>query len=85
METALARRLCRTCPVREPCLHYALDHHVEGVWGGLDEAERRQLRAADEQALDADVAGGVSVAFGRGPTGRRLPAGVAPERRPAAG
>lgn len=39
-----ARRICATCPVREPCLEYALDHHVEhGVWGGASERERRRI------------------------------------------
>ena len=31
-----AREVCVTCPLRMPCLLYALDpnHKVEGVWGG---------------------------------------------------
>lgn len=33
------------CPVREQCLRYALDHDERfGIWGGLSERERRQLR-----------------------------------------
>jgi hypothetical protein len=36
--------LCRSCEVREDCLHYALDNRiVDGVWGGLTELERRRL------------------------------------------
>jgi WhiB family redox-sensing transcriptional regulator len=40
-----AKSVCETCPVREPCLEYALTHGcADGVWGGLTELERRALR-----------------------------------------
>lgn len=40
-----AREACRRCPVREPCLDYALRHRiVHGLWGGRSERERRRLR-----------------------------------------
>lgn len=40
-----ARRTCRQCPVRDDCLEYALDAGEQyGIWGGLDPAERRNLR-----------------------------------------
>jgi WhiB family redox-sensing transcriptional regulator len=43
---APARRVCRGCPVRVPCLEYALDtRQVIGIWGGTSERCRRQLRA----------------------------------------
>ncbi len=48
---AQAKRLCARCPVREPCLEYALrtrDPH--GVWGGLNELERRRLLQSRELA-----------------------------------
>jgi WhiB family redox-sensing transcriptional regulator len=48
---AKAKVLCRDCPVREPCLEYALrtrDPH--GIWGGLNELERRRLLRARELA-----------------------------------
>ncbi|CAM5664246.1 Transcriptional regulator WhiB [Streptomyces glaucescens] len=33
------------CPVREPCLEFALDTgQTLGVWGGTGEAERRALQ-----------------------------------------
>lgn len=33
---------CHTCPVREDCLQWALDTCQEfGVWGGLNEDQRR--------------------------------------------
>ena len=39
-----ARELCATCPVQEPCLEYALSvREKDGIWGGLDEHERRKL------------------------------------------
>jgi len=42
---AVAKAVCRGCPVRLACLQYALSSHQDdGVWGGYDEAERRELR-----------------------------------------
>lgn len=39
-----AQRICAECPVRTPCLEYALANHVDhGVWGGTSERERRRL------------------------------------------
>jgi WhiB family transcriptional regulator, redox-sensing transcriptional regulator len=39
-----AQRVCLVCPVKAPCLEYALAHHIhEGVWGGTSERERRRL------------------------------------------
>jgi len=40
----VAQRVCLVCPVKLPCLEYALAHRVhEGVWGGTSERERRRL------------------------------------------
>jgi WhiB family redox-sensing transcriptional regulator len=39
-----AKQICRTCPVREPCLRWAVDSGDAGVWGGTTEDERRQRR-----------------------------------------
>jgi WhiB family redox-sensing transcriptional regulator len=42
-----AKRVCAQCPVLEPCRDYALENREEfGVWGGLSEADRRNLIAA---------------------------------------
>src|SRR3954464_2158277 len=39
-----AKAVCAVCPVREPCLEHAITHREkQGVWGGLDERERRRL------------------------------------------
>ena len=38
-----AKRVCRSCPVRTPCLGFALRHGVAfGIWGGVTAEERRQ-------------------------------------------
>ena len=45
--TKPAKRICEDCEVREPCLRFALDNDERfGIWGGLSEFERRQLRRA---------------------------------------
>ncbi len=39
-----AKAVCQQCPVRVPCLEYALaNNEKEGVWGGLTERERRTI------------------------------------------
>ena len=39
-----ARALCGRCPVRQQCLDYALlVEEPHGIWGGLNELERRRL------------------------------------------
>ncbi|MGF1663341.1 MAG: WhiB family transcriptional regulator [Kineosporiaceae bacterium] len=42
---AAAKRVCRACPVRLPCLAFALAaNERHGVWGGLSEQERQRVR-----------------------------------------
>ena len=39
-----AQRICAVCPMKVPCLEYALDNRMgEGVWGGASEQERRRI------------------------------------------
>ena len=41
---AKAKVYCAGCPVREECLEYALRiREPHGVWGGLNETERRAI------------------------------------------
>jgi hypothetical protein len=52
--------LCLTCPVREDCLAYAIDHEQHGIWGGTVPAQREQMRGAPlphsiEQRRHADL------------------------------
>lgn len=42
-----AKRVCARCLVQARCLNWALDHEAAfGIWGGLTEGERRDLRRA---------------------------------------
>jgi WhiB family redox-sensing transcriptional regulator len=43
---ASAKAICATCPVRKACLDYAIRiREPHGIWGGLNELERKQLLA----------------------------------------
>ena len=40
-----AAAICAECPVREPCLEYAMRNRIpHGVFGGLSERARARLR-----------------------------------------
>jgi WhiB family transcriptional regulator, redox-sensing transcriptional regulator len=42
-----AKKVCRECPVLDPCLEYALEHEPKfGVWGATTPEERQQIRRA---------------------------------------
>ena len=70
-----ARQVCAACPVRQPCLDYAITNRItHGIWGGLTERERRTLRSGwvrasrqerDQAVLAADAAGYAAAAIGR--------------------
>ncbi len=49
-----ARALCQACPVRVACLEHSLAvQEPHGIWGGLNELERRRTlrkRAAQDRA-----------------------------------
>lgn len=41
---ARAKAICANCPVRRACLDYAVRiREPHGIWGGLNEVERKQL------------------------------------------
>jgi WhiB family transcriptional regulator, redox-sensing transcriptional regulator len=45
--TRNAKAVCRRCEVRQACLTYALEHDERfGIYGGLTERERRDLKRA---------------------------------------
>jgi WhiB family redox-sensing transcriptional regulator len=47
---AAAKRICADCPVRRECLEYALRvREPFGIWGGLNESERRAIGAVADR------------------------------------
>ncbi|MFF3763784.1 WhiB family transcriptional regulator [Streptomyces sp. NPDC001922] len=46
-----AKAVCARCPVTDQCLEWALENNQDsGVWGGLEENERRALRRRNARA-----------------------------------
>ncbi len=44
LREARAKAICAACPVRVECLEYALaNREPHGIWGGLNESERKAL------------------------------------------
>lgn len=42
-----AKAICAQCSVRDECLEYSLEiREPHGIWGGMNEPERRNLLAA---------------------------------------
>jgi len=70
-----ARQVCAACPVRQPCLDYAISNRItHGIWGGLTERERRAMRSGwvrasrrerDRAILAAEADGYTAAAIGR--------------------
>lgn len=64
--TAAVKAVCAGCPVRRPCLEYALANEDStstserilafGIWGGLSPRERRKLIRARHRAALQDGA-----------------------------
>ncbi|MGH8909902.1 MAG: WhiB family transcriptional regulator [Egibacteraceae bacterium] len=49
-QTEKAKRVCRQCPVEAQCLEWALETRQDaGIWGGMDEEQRRTLRRARQR------------------------------------
>ncbi len=54
--TREAKEICRTCPVKEPCLEYAMATTTQhGIWGGTSERERRRMRRSRKLAQKPSV------------------------------
>jgi WhiB family redox-sensing transcriptional regulator len=53
-DKAAAKATCAECPVRAACLEFALaSRQHDGIWGGLDELERRRLRRRRQSGAEA--------------------------------
>ena len=52
-----AKAICELCPVREPCLEYAISaREKDGVWGGVTARERRRMIRQRDAPPDAALA-----------------------------
>jgi WhiB family redox-sensing transcriptional regulator len=50
----IAKKICAECPVLSPCREYALEaREPYGVWGGLTERARLDMRGANEGQQEA--------------------------------
>jgi|TARA_B100001996_G_scaffold125850_1_gene95378 WhiB family redox-sensing transcriptional regulator len=60
MGVIVAKDICNSCPVTEPCLEYALHNRIDhGVWGGCSERQRRRIlkaRRVSHQPLSVSAA-----------------------------
>jgi WhiB family redox-sensing transcriptional regulator len=70
-----ARQVCAACPVRQPCLDYAITNRItHGIWGGLTERERRALRSrwvrTARRDRDRDVAAAAAAGYAAAAIGR---------------
>lgn len=43
-EQRVAIAICQHCPLREKCLQYAVENKVDGIWGGMRESTRNEIR-----------------------------------------
>jgi WhiB family redox-sensing transcriptional regulator len=53
-----ARRVCAACSVHAECLSYATAADEFGIWGGLDQQERRNLNRRQRRRRHATVPAG---------------------------
>jgi hypothetical protein len=70
-----AQQVCAACPVRQPCLDYAITNRItHGVLGGLTERERRALQSrwvrASRQDRDRAVLAAVAARYTAAAIGR---------------
>lgn len=52
---ARGRQICSDCPVKEPCLDYALQHESLGFWAGTTERDRRFMRRKNKIVLQTKM------------------------------
>jgi len=53
----IAKKICATCPAKDPCLDYALDSRIDhGVWGGTSERQRRRILKARRSLIETMAA-----------------------------
>ncbi|MFC1408203.1 WhiB family transcriptional regulator [Streptacidiphilus sp. N1-12] len=51
LQEEAAKQVCRRCPVLAACRQWAVDSHQEsGIWGALNEEERRSLKRRHQRA-----------------------------------
>jgi hypothetical protein len=50
-----ARQVCAACSVRDECLSYATAADESGIWGGLDQQERRNLNRRQRRRRHATI------------------------------
>lgn len=87
-DSIAARLICRSCPVSEECLAYALSHPgLKGIWGGTSERHRDRLRAeqrseqrAEQPHVVRQSSRGVRNGSGRTTATRRRQSGPIPMR-----
>ena len=49
-----AKAVCNSCPVREPCLEFAMETNQKyGIWGGHTDKERASLKRRRARARRA--------------------------------
>lgn len=54
LQTAEAKAVCHDCPVQSECLEWALRTGQDaGVWGGMSECERRELKQRDTSRVSS--------------------------------
>ncbi len=87
-QTNVAKAVCDACSVRAQCLDYALAANAQyGVFGGMSEEERREVRRRVGHALRAGGGGpgrvGLNSGPATGPSSRPAPPGPAGRSRPA--
>jgi len=55
-DLAPARAICAKCPVQEECADYAIGvTDLKGIWAGLSEDDREEIRAAEREAATAEA------------------------------